>query len=79
MAVLRFSPQAAAWISHEEWHPEQQSKWLAEGVYELTIPYTEETEILMDILRHGDQVRVLAPDALVEAVRSRHVAAAGRY
>ena len=78
-ATLAFEPQAAQWVSKEEWHPEQQSKWLAEGVYELTIPYTEETEILMDILRHGDQVRVLAPDTLVKAVRSRLVAAAGRY
>ena len=78
-AKLAFEPQAAQWVSKEEWHPEQQSKWLEGGVYELTIPYIEETEILMDVLRHGDQVRVLAPDALVEAVRSRLVSAAGRY
>ena len=78
-ATLAFEPQAAQWVSKEEWHPEQQSKWLAEGVYELTIPYTEETEILMDILRHGDQVRVVAPETLVKAVRARLIAAAGRY
>lgn len=78
-AQLAFEPQAAQWVSKEEWHPEQQSKWLEGGVYELTIPYTEETEILMDVLRHGDQVRVLAPASLVEAVRSRLLSAAGRY
>ncbi len=78
-ATLAFEPQAAQWVSKEEWHPEQRSKWLAEGIYELTIPYTEETEILMDILRHGDQVRVLAPDALAKAVRARLLAAASRY
>jgi predicted DNA-binding transcriptional regulator YafY len=78
-ATLGFEPQAAQWVSREEWHPEQQSRWLDEGVYELTIPYTEETEILMDILRHGDQVRVLAPESLVQAVRSRLLSAVGRY
>ena len=78
-AKLVFEPQAAQWVSKEEWHPEQKLEWLAGGNYELMIPYTEETEILMDILRHGDQVRVLAPESLVEAVRSRLTAAVGRY
>ena len=33
----------------------------------------------MDILRQGEQVRVLAPAALVAAVRQRLVAAAALY
>lgn len=78
-ATLAFEPQAAQWVSREEWHPEQQTHWLEGGGYELTVPYTEETEILMDILRHGDQVRVMAPPALVAAVRARLAAAAARY
>ena len=78
-ATLVFEPQAAQWVSKEEWHPEQQTHWLKGGGYELAVPYTEETEILMDILRHGDQVRVLAPPALVAAVRARLAAAAARY
>jgi predicted DNA-binding transcriptional regulator YafY len=78
-ATMAFEPQAAQWVSKEEWHPEQRSRWLDEGRYELTVPYTEETEILMDILRHGDQVRVLAPAALVKAARARLAAAAARY
>ena len=78
-ATLAFEPQAAQWVSKEEWHPEQQTHWLEGGGYELAVPYTEETEILMDILRHGDQVRVLAPPALVAAVRARLAAAAARY
>jgi predicted DNA-binding transcriptional regulator YafY len=66
-------------VSKEEWHPEQQSAWLDGSRYQLAIPYTEETEILMDILRHGDQVRVLEPAPLVDAVRARLLSAAGRY
>ncbi len=27
-AVLVFNPQAAQWASREEWHPEQQGRWL---------------------------------------------------
>jgi len=78
-ATLAFEAQAAQWVSKEEWHPEQQTRWLDGGGYELTVPYTEETEILMDILRHGDQVRVLAPPALVKAARARLAAAVARY
>ena len=78
-ATLLFEPQAAQWVSREEWHPEQRSKWLSDGTYELAVPYTEETEILMDVLRHGDQVRVMAPDSLVSAAKTRLVSAASRY
>lgn len=78
-ATLLFEPQAAQWVSREEWHPEQRSKWLSDGTYELAVPYTEETEILMDVLRHGDQVRVMAPESLVSAAKTRLVSAASRY
>lgn len=79
LAVLRFSPQAAPWTSHEEWHPEQQGRWLADGSWELTLPYADETELVMDILRQGEQVRVLSPDSLRRAVRQRLAAAAAQY
>ncbi|MEO7853690.1 MAG: WYL domain-containing protein, partial [Rubrivivax sp.] len=78
-ATLLFEPQAAQWVSKEQWHPEQRARWLAQGEYELSVPYTDETEIVMDILRHGDQVRVVAPDALAHAVATRLRAAALRY
>jgi predicted DNA-binding transcriptional regulator YafY len=78
-ATLLFDAQAAPWVSKEQWHPEQRSRWLAGGEYELSVPYTEETEIVMDILRHGEQVRVTAPDALAQAVATRLRAAALRY
>ncbi|MBP6898342.1 MAG: WYL domain-containing protein [Pseudacidovorax sp.] len=79
LAVLLFSPQAAAWIRHEEWHPEQQGELLADGSWQLTLPYVDETELVMDLLRQGEQVRVLAPDSLREAVRRRLAAALQAY
>ena len=78
-AVLRFSAQAAPWISQEEWHPAQQGRFLPDGSWELTLPYVDETELVMDILRQGEQVQVLAPDSLVAAVRRRLSAALAVY
>ena len=78
-ALLRFSPQAAPWISREEWHPEQQGRLLADGSWELSLPYVDETELVMDLLRQGEQVQVLAPDSLRAAVQQRLVAALAVY
>ena len=78
-ALLRFSPQAAPWISREEWHPDQQGRWLADGSWELRLPYVDETELVMDLLRQGEQVQVLAPDSLRAAVQLRLAAALAAY
>jgi predicted DNA-binding transcriptional regulator YafY len=78
-ATLEFESQAAQWVSKEEWHPEQKSRWVGSGAYELMVPYAEETELLMDILRHGAQVRVVAPESLASAVCARLLTAAARY
>ncbi len=78
-ALLLFNPQAAQWASREEWHPDQQGRWLEDGSFELRLPYVDPTELVMDVLRQGDQVRVLAPPALVAAVGQRLAAAAALY
>ena len=78
-ATLEFTPQAATWISREQWHPEQQGRWLDDGGYELKLPYADETELVMDVLRQGEQVRVVDPPELAERVRQRLVLAAQQY
>jgi predicted DNA-binding transcriptional regulator YafY len=78
-ARLRFSPQAAQWASREEWHPEQQGAWLNDGSYEMRLPYVDDTELVMDLLRQADQVTVLEPPSLVQAVRARLKAASRNY
>ena len=78
-ATLHFSAQATPWISHEEWHPDQQGRALPDGGWELLLPYVDETELVMDILRQGEQVRVVAPESLRAAVRKRLAAAAAQY
>lgn len=78
-ATLRFDRTAAQWAGREQWHPEQQGRWLDDGRYELRVPYVEETELVMDILRHGEQVEVVEPAALKRAVRTRLEAALAVY
>jgi predicted DNA-binding transcriptional regulator YafY len=68
-ARLRFSVAATRWVADEEWHPDQIGKLDAKGHYVLEVPYAESPELLMDILRHGHHVEVLAPRELRSAVK----------
>ncbi len=79
IAVLRFSTEGAKWVADEKWHPQQESTWLPDGRYELRIPYKEPRELVMDIMRHGANVEVLAPEELGTAVRDGLRIAAGQY
>ena len=78
-AVLRFSPQIARWVSRETWHPEQRSEYDTEGYYVLRVPYSQDTELIMDILKFGPEVEVLAPAALRDKIHARIVAARKLY
>ena len=70
-AILRFTAHRARWVADETWHPEQQSRWLEDGRYELSIPYSNDKELIMDILKYGADVEVIAPEELKEAVKIR--------
>jgi predicted DNA-binding transcriptional regulator YafY len=71
-AVLRFSPKLARWVSDELWHPEQTSEYDEKGYFILRVPYSNDTELLMDILKYGAEVEVLEPlklrDKMSEAI-----------
>ncbi len=69
-ATLLFSPEVARWVSNEKWHPSQKSKSLDDGSYELKLPYSNHTELMMDILRYGSGVKVIAPADLVKNISS---------
>jgi predicted DNA-binding transcriptional regulator YafY len=68
-AVLRFAPVAARWVAQERWHSEQEGSFGPEGYYVLSVPYADDRELVRDILRHGADVEVLAPEQLRCAVR----------
>ena len=78
-ATLVFNADAAQWVANEEWHAQQKSRWLADGRYELQVPYSDPTELVMDILRHGDSVVVTGDKALAALIRARLVSAAANY
>lgn len=78
-AKLRFTPEHARWVAAEQWHPKQRTATDALGHYLLEIPYSNPTELIMDILRHGDGVEVLDPPELRAAVRDAHARALAAY
>ena len=68
IAVLHFTAERARWVADEQWHPQQQGTFLPDGRYELRIPYANETELVMDILKHGAAVEVIAPESLRQSI-----------
>ncbi|HZX32269.1 MAG TPA: YafY family protein [Rhodocyclaceae bacterium] len=77
-AVLRFSPERARWVAAEKWHPQQSGRLLDDGAYELRLPYANDPELLMDILKYGADCEVMAPAELRERVRSEVLRMLGR-
>ena len=78
-ATLRFSAERARWISTETWHPDQRGHFDEAGRFVLELPFSNDFELIMDILRHGADVEVISPIDLREKVRADHIAAAERH
>lgn len=78
-AVLKFTAKSARWVAEETWHPDARCESLADGGVTLHVPYHHDTELIMEILRHGDQCEVLAPPGLRTAVAEALGKAAARY
>jgi len=78
-AKLKFSPARARWVAAEEWHPKQRAHLEEDGSYILEIPYSDDRELIGDILRHGPEVEVLAPKELRARCRDQLAAAVKIY
>ncbi len=78
-ASLRFSPRMARWVSRERWHAAQSGRFLPDGSYLLEVPYTEDRELLMDLLRYGPDVEVLEPKELRHKIRHALQQALNQY
>jgi predicted DNA-binding transcriptional regulator YafY len=68
-AKLRFTPEHARWVSGEHWHGQQIGSFDKEGFFNLEFDYNQDPELVMDILKHGSGVEVLAPAALKSRVK----------
>jgi predicted DNA-binding transcriptional regulator YafY len=67
-AKLSFTPEQARWISMEVWHQDQVGYFDGEGYYILEFDYNQDPELVMDILKYGSAVEVLAPVSLRKRV-----------
>ncbi len=67
-ARLRFTPERARWVAQETWHPKQKGDYAADGSWLLEFPYADHRELIMDILKFGADVEVLAPADLRQRV-----------
>ena len=79
IAKLRFTPKRSRWVAKEQWHPQQKGSFDAEGRYVLEVPYTDQRELIMDILKYGSDVEVLEPASLREQVTESLRTAASQY
>ncbi|HET6629239.1 MAG TPA: WYL domain-containing protein [Woeseiaceae bacterium] len=77
-AKLRFTPYRARWVQGEIWHSRQKASFDG-AYYVLEVPYSDERELMQDILRYGPDVEVLAPKSLRRKVAERLREAAGQY
>lgn len=70
IAILRFTPERSRWVADEIWHPQQKGSFDGKH-YVLEIPYADHRELVMDILKHGPEVEVIAPASLRSEVVDR--------
>jgi len=78
-AKLKFTPERSRWVSAENWHPNQKSSFDKDGNFFLEIPYSDDRELVMDILKYGGDVEVISPQTLRKRVADELRSASGRY
>ena len=67
-AVLQFSKSVSPWVSNGQWHPKQEGKFIGD-VFELTIPFSDARELIIDILSYGSSVKVISPPFLISEIK----------
>jgi predicted DNA-binding transcriptional regulator YafY len=78
-AVLRFTPERARWVASERWHADQEGAFLADGRYELRVPYADDRELIMDVMKYGSDCEVIGPEAFRARVAAEFAAGLARY
>ena len=78
-ATIRFTSLAARWVSAQRWHSKQRSRREEDGSYVLELPYANDQELLMDVLKYGPEAEVLAPPELRERAAQQLREAVGKY
>ncbi len=68
-ARLKVSAKVASWVAKEQWHSRQNISFLQDGSLFLEVPYNNDIELIMDILRYGENITVLSPDSLKDKIK----------
>ena len=68
-AKLKFNSAKARWVANETWHSQQTGEFDNDGNYILEFDYNQDPELVMEILKHGSDVEVLAPLSLRKRVK----------
>ncbi|QDD06740.1 YafY family transcriptional regulator [Candidatus Methylopumilus planktonicus] len=76
---LKFTPERARWVASEKWHPKQKGDFLDDGSYQLSFPYSQDPELIMDIMKYGSDVKVVEPKALKEKIHKILIEAVRNY
>jgi predicted DNA-binding transcriptional regulator YafY len=80
IAHLSFTGRAAMRMRGGlEWHPEQKQQNNEDGSVELWPPYSDDRELIRDIMGYGHEVLVLAPDALRDSLINHYKMALAAY
>jgi len=79
MVTLRFSPKRARWIRNQIWHQDQKVIQLDDGSLELSFPVASFMEVEMQVLSHGPDVEVVAPESFRELIKTAALRIAGVY
>jgi predicted DNA-binding transcriptional regulator YafY len=77
-ARIRFTPEMARWVAEESWHTDQLGYWV-DGRFELQVPYSNPTELLMEVLKYGAEAEIVAPEELRLKARERLRSALAQY
>lgn len=79
MGQAEIYPERARWVATENWHPNQKSCFENDGSYILEIPYSDDRELIMDILKYGGDVMVVSPQTLRKRVTQELLKATKQY
>ena len=68
-ARMKVSAKVASWVIKEQWHSKQKINPLQDGSLFLEVPYNNDIELVMDIMRYGDNIIVLSPESLRHRIK----------
>ncbi len=69
--TLRFTPEKSKWIKDQIWHKDQKLNLLPDGSIEISFPVSDFSEIVREILKHGNDVEVIKPEDLRSLIKAK--------